>query len=384
MPLRNSVSETSQRSVTGRSDVENDRTVLSEEAFHRTISIERKRTERSRKPFLLMLLDRGHQNGSKKSTKVLNDLVSALLAFTRETDVIGWYEDGTTVGVMFTDLVFDDKSAILSTILTRVSTSLRDYLTFEQFNQVRISFHFFPDDWDHDGDERPSNPTLYPDISRHNNNRRLLSTMKRSIDIVGSVLALLILAPVFLIIAVAIKTTSRGPILFKQKRVGQYGKQFTFLKFRSMRINNDTSVHEEYVKKLIAGEARKNPSKGNGNAVYKLTDDKRITKIGSFLRRTSLDEMPQFLNVIKGEMSLVGPRPAIPYEVEAYQTWHRRRVLQVKPGITGLWQVSGRSRVTFDEMVRLDIRYAKVWSPWMDIKILLLTPRAVLLGEGAH
>jgi len=384
VPLRNSVSETSQRSVTGRSDVENDRTVLSEEAFHRTISIERKRTERSRKPFLLMLLDRGHQNGSKKSTKVLNDLVSALLAFTRETDVIGWYEDGTTVGVMFTDLVFDDKSAILSTILTRVSTSLRDYLTFEQFNQVRISFHFFPDDWDHDGDERPSNPTLYPDISRHNNNRRLLSTMKRSIDIVGSVLALLILAPVFLIIAVAIKTTSRGPILFKQKRVGQYGKQFTFLKFRSMRINNDTSVHEEYVKKLIAGEARKNPSKGNGNAVYKLTDDKRITKIGSFLRRTSLDEMPQFLNVIKGEMSLVGPRPAIPYEVEAYQTWHRRRVLQVKPGITGLWQVSGRSRVTFDEMVRLDIRYAKVWSPWMDIKILLLTPRAVLLGEGAH
>jgi len=285
---------------------------------------------------------------------------------------------------MFTDLVFDDKSAILSTILTRVSTTLRDHLTFEQFNQVRISFHFFPDEWDHDGDERPSNPILYPDISRHNNNRRFLSTIKRTIDVVGSVLALILFAPIFLIIALAIKATSRGPILFRQKRVGQYGKQFTFLKFRSMRVNNDATVHEEYVKKLIAGEAEKNPSNGNGEGVYKLTDDNRITKVGSLLRRTSLDEMPQFLNVLKGEMSLVGPRPAIPYEVAAYQTWHRRRVLQVKPGITGLWQVTGRNRLTFDEMVRLDLRYAKIWSPWMDIKILFLTPRAVFLGDGAQ
>ena len=384
MTLRNSAPETSRRSVAERSRTENDRAVLSEESFRRMISIERKRTERSRKPFLLMLLDRGHQNGSKKSAKALNDLVSALVTFTRETDVIGWYEHGTTVGVMFTDLVFDDKSAILSTILTRVSTTLRDHLTFEQFNQVRISFHFFPDEWDHDGDERPSNPILYPDISRHNNNRRFLSTIKRTIDVVGSVLALILFAPIFLIIALAIKATSRGPILFRQKRVGQYGKQFTFLKFRSMRVNNDATVHEEYVKKLIAGEAEKNPSNGNGEGVYKLTDDNRITKVGSLLRRTSLDEMPQFLNVLKGEMSLVGPRPAIPYEVAAYQTWHRRRVLQVKPGITGLWQVTGRNRLTFDEMVRLDLRYAKIWSPWMDIKILFLTPRAVFLGDGAQ
>lgn len=384
MTLRNSVPDTSRRSFVERSRAENARTVLSEETFQRTISIERKRTERSRKPFLLMLLDRGHQNGSKKSAKALNDLVSALLTFTRETDVIGWYENGTTVGVMFTDLVFDDKSAILSTILTRVSTTLRDHLAFEQFNQVRISFHFFPDDWDDDGDERPSNPILYPDISRHNNNRRLLSAIKRAIDVFGSVLAVVLFAPIFLIIAATIKVTSKGPILFKQKRVGQYGKQFTFLKFRSMRVNNDASVHEEYVKKLIAGEAQRNPSNGDGEGVYKLTDDSRITKIGAFLRRTSLDEMPQFLNVLKGDMSLVGPRPAIPYEVAAYKTWHRRRILDVKPGITGLWQVNGRNRVTFDEMVRLDLRYAKVWSPWMDIKILLLTPRAVFLGEGAQ
>ena len=384
MTLRNSVPESSRRSFVERSSAESERTILAEEAFRRMISIERKRTERSRKPFLLMLLDRGHNNGSKKNGKALNDLVSALIASTRETDVIGWYENGVTIGVMFTDLVFDDKSAILSTMLTRVSATLRDNLTFEQFNQIGISFHFFPDDWDHDGTGRPSNPTLYPDLSHNGNNRQLLSGIKRAIDIVGSILALIFFSPIFLTAALAIKMTSKGPVFFKQQRVGQYGKQFTFLKFRSMRVNSDTSIHEEYVKKLIAGQAERNPSNGNGEGVFKLTDDSRITKVGAFLRRTSLDELPQFLHVLTGEMSLVGPRPAIPYEVLAYQTWHRRRVLEVKPGITGLWQVSGRSRVTFDEMVRLDLRYARVWSPWMDIKILLLTPRAVLLGEGAH
>ena len=153
-----------------------------------------------------------------------------------------------------------------------------------------------------------------------------------------------------------------------------------------MYVDNDASVHKEYVAQLIAGHAQRNPSNGNthGAGVYKLTNDKRITRIGAVLRRTSLDELPQLLNVLTGEMSLVGPRPAIPYEVAAYQTWHRRRILEVKPGITGLWQVNGRGRVKFDEMVRLDLRYAKNWSPWLDLKILLRTPRAVLIGEGAH
>src|SRR5206468_8166764 len=110
----------------------------------------------------------------------------------------------------------------------------------------------------------------------------------------------------------------------------------------------------------------------------------RITPIGAFLRKTSLDELPQLVNVLKGEMSLVGPRPAIPYEVESYRSWHRRRVLEAKPGLTGLWQISGRSRVTFDEMVRLDLRYASTWSLWLDLCIILQTPRAVLAGHGAY
>src|SRR5208337_863120 len=148
-----------------------------------------------------------------------------------------------------------------------------------------------------------------------------------------------------------------------------------------MIVNNDSGVHKEYVQQLIAGKAEQQRGE-DGHVVYKLTKDSRITQVGSFLRKTSLDELPQFVNVLKGEMSLVGPRPPVPYEVEAYDIWHRRRLLEARPGITGLWQVSGRSRVTFDNMVRLDLHYARTWSPWMDIKILARTPGAV--SEGAH
>jgi lipopolysaccharide/colanic/teichoic acid biosynthesis glycosyltransferase len=136
----------------------------------------------------------------------------------------------------------------------------------------------------------------------------------------------------------------------------------------------------QYVKQMIAGNANRVSAKGQEEGVFKLVDDPRITPLGKFLRRTSLDELPQFLNVLLGEMSLVGPRPPIPYEVAAYQTWHRRRVLHVKHGITGLWQVTGRSRVSFDEMVRLDLQYARAWSPWLDCKILMRTPVAVIKG----
>ena len=363
-----------------------ERTVLHEAAFKQMISVERKRTERTKKPFLLMLLETGERHTSEKNGKVLSKILSALLASTRETDVIGWYENDCVVGAMFTDLVIDDKNSLLSTMLSRVSNILQGDLTFEQFNRISISFHFFPDQWDHDIPQRPSNATLYPDISHRDNATRLSSGIKRVMDIIGSALILVICAPVFLIIALAIKGSSKGPAFFKQQRIGQYGKSFTFLKFRSMHVDNNPGIHKEYVTQLIAGRAQRNPSNGNadGAGVYKLTDDPRITQVGAFLRRTSLDELPQFLNVLRGDMSLVGPRPAIPYEVEAYQTWHRRRVLEVKPGITGLWQVSGRCRVKFDEMVRLDLRYAKTWSPWLDIQILLRTPQAVVAGDGAY
>jgi lipopolysaccharide/colanic/teichoic acid biosynthesis glycosyltransferase len=198
--------------------------------------------------------------------------------------------------------------------------------------------------------------------------------MKRMIDIVGSAFAIVLFAPVFLLVAALVKLGSKGPILFTQERVGQFGKPFPFLKFRSMYANNDPKIHQEFMKQVISG----NHDKGS-----KMENDPRITRIGGFLRKSSLDELPQFFSVLKGDMSLVGPRPPLAYECQEYDIWHRRRVLEVKPGITGLWQVKGRSRLRFDEMVRLDLQYVRTWSLWLDIKIMLKTPISVLRGGDA-
>jgi lipopolysaccharide/colanic/teichoic acid biosynthesis glycosyltransferase len=359
------------------------REVLNEGSFKRMIATERKRTERSQNAFLLMLLDAGNHPGSERNGKALDSIVSVLLSSIRETDVIGWYKERTTLGVIFTGLADNDKNFILSVILNRVSTTLRNELTFDQFNQISVSFHVFPDDWDHDDSGRPSDPTLYPDLSILDKRRQSLLRIKQGMDIVGSLLLLVLCSPLLLMIALVVKVSSKGPVLFRQQRVGQYGKKFTFLKFRSMHVDCDSEVHKEYVTKLIVGEKDGEKSGARSERIYKLTNDSRVTRVGKLLRKTSLDELPQLLNVLKGDMSLVGPRPAIPYEVAAYQTWHRRRVLEVKPGITGLWQVSGRCQIKFDEMVRLDLRYATSWSLWVDVKILMRTPRVVIGGAGA-
>ena len=356
--------------------------VLHEETFHRMISLERKRSERSQRPFVLLLIDTGRNQPGDKPSRVLLDMLSALQGATRETDVTGWYTTNSVVGVMFTEIVLDN-NAVLSTILSRVGAVLRGRLDTDQFSRIKFSFHVFPDDWDSQDQERPSNPTLYPDLEKRQESNRLGRATKRMIDVLGSLLLLAILSPVFFMIAAAIKLTSRGPVLFQQKRIGEHGTPFTFLKFRSMYMNNDSSEHKEYVRQLIAGQAEKKSANGNGTGVFKLTNDPRITPVGRMLRRSSLDELPQLINVLRGEMSLVGPRPPVPYEVEAYATWHRRRLLEAKPGITGLWQVYGRSRVEFDDMVRLDLRYARDCSPLLDLKILLQTPRAVMSGDGA-
>lgn len=207
-------------------------------------------------------------------------------------------------------------------------------------------------------------------------------SLKRLMDIVGAIIGIILFFPVMLITAALVKLESTGPVLFKQRRVGYKGKYFTFLKFRSMFVNNEDRIHQDYVTKLIHGEKDQINYGTEEKPCYKIVDDPRITPIGRFLRKTSLDELPQFFNVLKGEMSLVGPRPPIPYEVKEYQNWHFRRIMEVKPGITGLWQVLGRSRTTFDEMVRLDIEYAERWSLWLDLKILFKTVRAVIAAEG--
>jgi len=357
-----------------------EREILNEESFQRMLAVERKRAERSRCPFLLMILEADKQEGEA----CLGEIATSLLPSSRDTDVVGWYKDGTAFGIIYTGLAIAEKETILTVIRDRVNASLQNSLAHYDYNSVTISYHFFPDDWDGSSSDLPLNAVLYPDLLNPDADRRSKLIAKRAIDLVGSVLALLLCLPLLWIVGLAIKLSSRGPVLFRQKRVGQYGKRFVLLKFRSMHIGNDRSIHRDFVTKLIASEEVSEAASGETQAVYKLTNDKRVTRVGKFLRRTSLDELPQFFNVLKGDMSLVGPRPSVPYELEAYQTWHRRRVLDFKPGITGLWQVNGRSRVRFDEMVRLDLRYASTWSLWLDFKILLRTPGAVIAGTGAH
>ena len=201
------------------------------------------------------------------------------------------------------------------------------------------------------------------------------------LDIAGSAALLILLSPLFLLIAALVKLRSRGPVIYEQTRIGQNLKPFTMLKFRTMYLDADPARHREFVSAFInAGPPASEPG---AIPFFKLTGDPRVTPVGHLLRKTSLDELPQLWNVLRGDMSLVGPRPALPYELDQYKPWHRRRVLEAKPGVTGLWQVTGRSRTTFDEMVRLDLQYARTCSLWTDIKILVATPAAVISGRGA-
>ncbi len=207
--------------------------------------------------------------------------------------------------------------------------------------------------------------------------------IKRAFDLVFSAIVLILSSPVWMLISLLIKFDSRGTILFKQERVGMDGRKFLCYKFRTMRSDADEEIHREAYRKNIEGATEANAGDSEKPVFGKVKNDPRVTRIGKFLRRTSLDELPQFLNVLRGEMSVVGARPPIPYEVEEYDIWHRKR-LDMKPGITGLWQVSGRNRLTFEEMVKIDLYYIENWSLWLDLKIILLTLPAVLRGDGAR
>jgi lipopolysaccharide/colanic/teichoic acid biosynthesis glycosyltransferase len=307
-------------------------------------------------------------------------VVSAIASFTRETDITGWYRDGSVLGTIFTELgAASLPSASVASIASKVGSALETHVGREKSVQIDVSYHLFPEDWKGTKPSGQVDTKFYPDIETRAEGSWLGSTGKRMIDIALSSLALLVLLPLFLLIAAAIKLSSRGPVLFRQDRIGHLGRPFMFLKFRSMRVTTDSTIHREFVSKLINGNLDV-PQ----NRIFKIQNDPRVTRVGHILRKTSLDELPQFWNVLIGDMSLVGPRPPLPYEVEVYDIWHRRRVLEAKPGITGLWQVTGRSRTCFDDMVRLDLRYTQSSSLWVDLKILLQTPRAVLAGDGAY
>jgi exopolysaccharide biosynthesis polyprenyl glycosylphosphotransferase len=203
---------------------------------------------------------------------------------------------------------------------------------------------------------------------------------KRVIDIGFSLMVMVLGLPFYLLIAALIKITSEGPVLFVQDRVGRDGCPFKFYKFRTMQVDCNDTQHRDFAENFIKGRVMQDDENG---PVFKLKNDPRVTSIGRFLRRTSLDELPQFINVLRGEMTLVGPRPPLAYELAHYKEWHRGRLV-AKPGLTGLWQVSGRSTVPFDEMVMLDLYYIENWSLALDVKIIVRTVPVMLFGLGGY
>ncbi len=217
--------------------------------------------------------------------------------------------------------------------------------------------------------------------SKGNNITGLNYALKRIVDLLVSCSLLLVFMPLMAAVALAIRLISPGPILFEQERVGYRGRRFRFFKFRSMHVTNDEGIHRDYVKKWINGSGDSEQVDG-GTKVHKITEDPRIIPfVGNFIRKLSIDELPQLFNVLRGDMSLVGPRPCLPYEMELYNRWHKMR-FDALPGITGLWQVSGRNRLTFDQMVALDIRYLQNWSLGLDLTIMAKTPFIILFDKA--
>lgn len=354
-----------------------------EDYFHELVALERKRSERSDRPFLLMLIDIKDVHYGGRAKESVGRICSALTSLTRETDVRGWHERNFVIGVIFTEISHE----CVEPLKNKMLLGLDDGSGPSDPGKARITFHLFPD-----GNEKetrlPPDLTLYPDLVKKAPASPIGSIekkgpdLKRMTDIIGAILAVVIFSPLFILIPLLIKATSKGPVFFRQKRIGALGVPFTFLKFRSMYTGADDRIHSEYIKKLIKEETAY--SGGGAGKVYKIQDDPRVTPVGKVLRKTSLDELPQFINVLKGEMSLVGPRPPIPYEIESYEPWHVRRFLEAKPGITGLWQVNGRSRTTFNDMVRMDLRYIKGRTFWTDLLLILKTPWSMLTSKGAY
>jgi lipopolysaccharide/colanic/teichoic acid biosynthesis glycosyltransferase len=345
--------------------------VLEERLFRDAVIRQIRRTDRFEEAFLLARVTFADRDAPARAVE---RAVRALSRASLDTDIVGWIKRGSELGLIRP--VEDPATASRADVIV---AAVRDVLVRGLIEDgATCSIHLEV--------HRPlrtlaSTRPLDAAWRQRSGRARVYETLKRALDIVGSLVCLTVLLPVIALIALLIKTTSNGPVLFRQERIGRSGRPFTMLKFRTMSANADPAMHRQYVERFIQSSAE--PS--DDTVIRKVVDDPRVLRrIGRFLRRSSLDEIPQFWNVLVGEMSLVGPRPPVPYEVAKYKSWHLHRVLDAKPGMTGLWQVTGRSQTTFDEMVRLDLRYARHRSLWGDIKILLATPRAVLSGRGAY
>jgi lipopolysaccharide/colanic/teichoic acid biosynthesis glycosyltransferase len=337
--------------------------LIDEEPFRHMVTRERRRAERSGEPLALLVVRLPH--GRRAAGPALRRATAAAVtAAKRETDIAGWLQRGRVLGVILTQIREADLPAACDAVGRRVRRELGARIDADTMRGLAVDIDVSP------GRGRSQPPR-----------RAGYYAMKRALDIAGSLALLIALVPLLLLIALLVKSRSRGPVLFRQVRIGQGLQPFTMLKFRTMAVDADHALHHQFVTAFI--NARAPLSAPGAPGVFKLTNDPRVTPVGRILRKTSLDELPQLWNVLRGDMSLVGPRPALAYELEQYQPWHRRRLLEAKPGITGLWQVVGRSRTTFDDMVRMDLRYVQRRSLWTDLSILLATPKAVILGRGA-
>ena len=345
---------------------------ISEDLFRDALARERRRADRFEEAFIVVLvtLDRRRLHVAS-----LTQIVEALSQSQPGADVIGWFDGNTVLGLIRSTDAREPAEAG-SALAEAVRCEITRRLPPEQIDCCSIRCEVYSSRSD------AVAPVIFESARSGSRARQIVgAAAKRVLDIIGSTFGLILLSPVMLCVAAIVKLTSPGPVFFRQQRVGAAGRTFTMFKFRSMQVNCDHRIHQQYVEGFIQSA----PGMTSGKeAIFKLVNDPRLTPVGDFLRRSSIDELPQLFNVLRGEMSLVGPRPPLPYEVARYKRWHRRRVLEAKPGMTGLWQVTGRSRTTFDDMVRLDLRYAAKSSVWIDVKILLATPKAVLSGKGAR
>lgn len=354
--------------------------VLDQAQFQEVIRIERKRSDRSGRPFALALFRPDVWSDQLRIQRIRH----AFLEEARETDLIGWYEEGRTIGFLFSELgEFPPETP--ETLRKKAGRILEasESFTFGEKKLLRVTLYLYPQNQNFGAAGEGVELLLFPDLTQEQQKRKSFLRLKRTLDILGSAGLLIVLSPLLLLIALLIKATSRGPVLFRQQRVGQYGRPFSFLKFRSMYSDVDHRVHEQFIDQFINGTNGDKTATISQSGLYKLTDDARVTPLGRLLRKSSLDELPQLFHVLVGDLSLVGPRPPLEYELKRYDPWHLSRILEAKPGVTGLWQVWGRSRTSFDEMVRLDLHYARNWSLRFDLLILLQTPWAVIKGDGA-
>jgi len=344
--------------------------VLNEDVFRTVIRREQKRADRFRQPLFLLYVSIDRELAATAPI-LWGPIVDALVSVKRQSDVVGWCRSRTVLGIVVPEI---RRSDVGDDLIRRFRRELETRLGHGIAARVFIRVALDADD-DTSAKKRGRRATDLP-------RGALYPVAKRAYDILGSLTFLLLFLPLLLVLGLLVKLNSRGPVLFRQVRLGYKGKPFTLLKFRTMYVDADHALHQTYMSWFIKAS---DASVVNADrAPFKMYNDPRVTSVGAFLRKTSFDELPQLWNVLRGEMSLVGPRPPIGYEVDQYEPWHRRRVMDVKPGMTGLWQIAGRSRTTFDQMVRLDLRYAKTCSLRNDIRILFATPGAMISGKGAR